>query len=263
MTSVNWHYIRQGYALLATDSLAEGHWFGGKPSQAGAECPICRIPLLLIADLDCQVFREREHARLFHELNRLPLYYCWRCAAERLSYRVVRPDKIEVLQNNGQPAGPDFPYRSYPDHFPRTPVKTVQIHYQTAKLLVIQQEIGEEWLSENDKQLLFDGLKSLRHDAFANYDINRHQIGGLVSLIQSHERIQCPNPQCRLHATYYESSNARMKELAVIHNDPCSGLPMMEALAELEESSDFNEWVQLVYWVCEECLTIAVSNRCD
>jgi hypothetical protein len=54
-----------------------------------------------------------------------------------------------------------------------------------------------------------------------------------------------------------------MKELALICDDPKSGLPMVESMQEFSETGSFNEWVQLVYWVCEECLTIAVSNRCD
>ena len=54
-----------------------------------------------------------------------------------------------------------------------------------------------------------------------------------------------------------------MKELAVIHNDPHAGLPMIESAEKLSDPSWFNEWVQVVYWVCEECLTIAASNRCD
>ena len=257
------YYTPQGYALLAADSLAEGHWFGGEPYHAGAECPVCRIPLLLVADLNCARFRAREQARLFHELDRLPLYYCWRCCAEQLSYRVVKPDKIRVLRNNGKPQGDDFPYEGFPDRFPRTPVRTVPILYETAKLLALSQEVGWDWLSTHDQKSLKNGLGKLRHTRFAGNDITRHQIGGLLMPLHGHEWIGCPNKECEKHKLFKDGYAAHMNELAVIHNDPRSGLPMAESLSECKANSRFDEWVQLVYWVCEECLTIAVSSRCD
>lgn len=54
-----------------------------------------------------------------------------------------------------------------------------------------------------------------------------------------------------------------MRELAVFHIDLHSGLPMTERLEELSAPGDFNKFIQVVYWVCEECLTIMASNRCD
>jgi hypothetical protein len=54
-----------------------------------------------------------------------------------------------------------------------------------------------------------------------------------------------------------------MLELAVIHNDPFSSLPMLESQSEIKDPSEFNEFVQVVFWVCEKCLTITASNRCD
>lgn len=73
------NYTQQGYTIVATEDESSRHWFGGEPYHSGAKCPVCKIPLLLLADLDCLALREKEAARLFHELDRLPLYYCWRC----------------------------------------------------------------------------------------------------------------------------------------------------------------------------------------
>jgi hypothetical protein len=81
--------------------------------------------------------------------------------------------------------------------------------------------------------------------------------------MQGHESVACPNPSCKNHQAANKFSAPRMKELAAIHNDPHSGLPMIESLEELSEPSNFNEFIQVVYWICEECLTVATSNRCD
>ena len=260
---MSYYYTKQGYALLQKDSTVEEHWFGGESYHEGAQCPVCKIPLLLIADLSCGPFRESEQARLFHELERIPLYYCWRCCAENLSYRIINQGVIEVFRNDGTPQGNDFPYDKFPEHFPRKPLAVVPIPYRIATLLAIYQEVDDKWLSAKDHQALFDGLRNLRHDGFFSRDVNRHQIGGLPNLIQGHENVGCPNRQCKEYKSSIEGCGTPMKELAVIPDDPHSGLPMVESIDEFKRSSSFNEWVQLVYWVCEECLTIAVSNRCD
>lgn len=258
---MSYYYTEQGYAMLAEDSPST-HFFGGENRHAGATCPVCKIPLLLLADLDCVSLRKKEKAKLFSELDRLPLYYCWKCCAEKLSYQ-VRDNSIKVFKNEGKPQGDDFPYAEFPNEFARRPVKLVPIPYKTAKLLVVAQEIDEYWLTEQDTKAIQNGLERLRHALFSKRGFNRHQVGGLLNLVQGHEYIVCPNPACKDHQAAKKFSGTRMMELAAIHNDPHSGLPMIESMEELSEPSNFNEFIQVVYWVCGECLTIATSNRCD
>jgi hypothetical protein len=257
------YYTKQGYALIQDDSATGGHWFGGEPYHKGAKCPVCKIPLLLIADLSCVALRVNEPARLFHELDRLPLYYCWRCCASGLSYRFVAPDKLEILRNDGNPQGDDFPYRNFPAEFPRKAVSVVPIPYETAKLLTLEQEVDRKWLSEADQRTLSEQLPLLRHGGFADWRSNFHQIGGVIRPLQGHGRIGCPNKLCKAHKSFMDGYATQMKELAIICNDPRSGLPMVESMEDFKKTSKFDEWVQIVYWVCEECLTIAVSNECD
>lgn len=257
------YYTRQGYALLISESHDSEHWFGGEAYHLGATCPVCKIPLLLIADIDCVPFRVQQKEKLFHKLSRIPFYYCWRCCAENISYKIEDSDKIEILKNKGSAQDEDFPYEKFPQSFPRKPIKIVPILYEVAKLLAVSQEIDEYWLSAEDNQEIQKELAVLRHSGFSKNDINRHQIEGLLNLIQGHENIQCSNKECKNSSDFAANYGARMKELAVIHNDPFSGLPMVEAFGDSEEKSNFNEWVQLVYWICEECLSITVSNRCD
>ena len=246
---------------MAGDSSST-HYFGGENRRAGAICPVCKIPLLCLADLDCVSLRDKENGKLFSELDRLPLYYCWKCCAEKLSYQ-IRGDRVKVFRNEGKPRGDDFPYANFPAEFERRTVRLLPIPYETAKLLAVAQEIDEYWLTEQDKQELQVKLEHLRHAFFSKNYFNRHQVGGLLGLIQGHEHIECPNPECKNHPAANRFSAPRMKELAVLQNDPHSGLPMIETLEELSAPSSFNEFIQVVYWVCEECLTIAASNRCD
>jgi len=258
---VGYYYTEQGYSIVV-DKSPSAHHFGGEPYHDGAICPVCKIPLLLVADFDCASLRVIEKTKLFSELARLPLYYCWKCCAEKLSYQVGN-GSIKIFKNEGKPQGNDFPYVGFPDKFPERPAKLVPIPYETAKLLAVAQEVDEYWLHELDKKEIQDGLQNLRHSWFSKNCINRHQVGGLLNLVQGHEYIVCPNPDCEHHQMAKQFRGTRMMELAVIHNDPHSGLPMCERLEELSKPTDFNEFVQVVYWICEECLTIVASNRCD
>ena len=105
---MGYYYTKQGYALVADESPSTHH-FGGEVYHQGALCPVCKIPFLFLADLDCVLLRKLEEEKLFLELDRLPLYYCWRCCAEKLSYQVSK-DSIKVFKNEGKPQGDDFPY---------------------------------------------------------------------------------------------------------------------------------------------------------
>lgn len=258
---MNDYYTKQGYALVADDSPSS-HCFGGEVYHDGAMCPVCKIPLLLLADLDCLSLRKIEQAKLFLELDRLPLYYCWRCSAQKLSYQ-IRGSSIKVFKNEGKPQGEDFPYPGFPSRFQKRSVKLEPIPYETAKLLAVAQEIDSYWLTTDDLTAIQTGLQTLRHPNFSKSFFNRHQIGGLLNLVQGHDYIVCPNPDCKHHQLAQQHCGTRMNELATLQNDPHSGLPMCERLEDLSKPSDFNEFVQVVYWVCEKCLTISTSNRCD
>lgn len=255
------YYTKQGYAIVADDSQSP-HYFGGEPYHDGAICPVCQIPLLLLANFDCAQLRAMEKAKLFSELDQLPLYYCWKCCAERLSYK-INGRSIKIFKNDGKPQGKDFPYTGFPSAFPKRNAKLVPIPYETAKLLAVAQEIGEQWLTDHDRQKILDGFQGLRHDFFAKSCLVRHQIGGLLYLMQGHDWIKCPNPECKYYAIKTRLSGVRLLELATIHNDPYSGLPMCQTLDEVSDPSDFDEFTQVVYWVCEDCLTLTASNRCD
>ncbi len=165
--------------------------------------------------------------------------------------------------NDGVKQPSDFPYSNYPQDFDRTPLSIVPIDYSLAKLLALHQEIDGHWLSENDHKEIEKGLKNLRHSGFNKRYTSRHQLGGILPLLQEHQEVPCPNSKCKNHKEYQEGYSCFMKELAVFFNDPYSGLPMIEKASDFESKAINNEWVQLVFWVCDECFAISTSNCCD
>jgi hypothetical protein len=263
---MSFYYIKQGYALVATNGAETGHWFGGKTEHDGAICPGCKNPLLLLADIDCTQLRTHVIAKLFQTIDRLPLFYCWRCDGAVISYSIVDSKRIKILKHEGEKGDSDFPYGNYPISFPRRPISLIPIDYSLAKLLAIYQEVDEDWLSEEDSKIIEDGIKKLRHQKFSFREVNRHQIGGLLRLVQKHQEIGCPNTNCESHKNFFKRfiSSDYMRELAVICNDPISGLPMVDPIDPFEDQQKtWNEFVQVVFYICPECLAITAQNQCD
>ena len=180
-----------------------------------------------------------------------------------VSYSLIDSTKIKVLRQEGEKGDTDFPYSNYPIHYNRRPISLVPIDYSLAKLLAIYQEIDELWLSEEDRKSIEVGLRTLRHRGFGKNDVNRHQLGGLPRLVQNHIMIGCPNSSCKAHKYFFhdKSLNYFMKELAVIFNDPFSGLPMVDPISETENLQEWDPYVQVVFYVCEECLSITAMNQ--
>ncbi len=251
-------YSKTGYALVQDDQSTEDHWIGGSAYHKNAICPVCQIPLLLLVDLNYKIISKNGNLPLVSNFDRLPLYYCWRCSARSLGYRVISLNEIEVLQNEGRRQPDDFPYSGFPIEFERRPLKLIPITYNISKLLFIAQEIGIDWLDENDNECIYQHLKKYRHSGFLENYLNRHQVGGVLNQFNGHNEVGCPYENCFRHTMFSEGASFYMQELAVIHNDPFSGLPMVG-----KEPNDFNEWVQVVYWICEECFTLIATNKTD
>lgn len=258
---MSFHYMEEGYRVRVTESTEARHWQGGEAYHKGAWCPNCRKPLLLLWDLDCTDPQLAEH---FGKLRRLPLYYCWTCCVATLAYRVISPKRVEVIiAKAGQEPDPNFPYEDFPLAFERRPIELERIPYEIEKLLFIYSE-RYHLLSSHEEKTLMHWLKYDRRWRYVR-DLSvcvayLHQFGGTPILIQGHEIHLCPNPRCRnyqLWERYNLDCNLealRMKELAVIHDDPHSGLDM---------TGSNNPWVEVVFWICEGCFTILSANRCD
>ncbi len=250
------YHLLPGFRVRVVKRSTQDHWQGGPAYHAGAACPICRRPLLLLWDVNCADPRFRLDGRLvFKHLERLPLYYCWKCAAE-MDYRVLSPDRIQVLQNLGKPQGEDFPYRRFPQTFERRPIELDRLTDMPKEARAL---LNTDWFDRLPTKAKRPLEKWIGRPLKYGFDIWWHQFGGIPWLVQGPERIFCPNRDCS-----WARRRWAMKVLAVIRNDPPAGLPMCETMKEVEKrGGHFNDMVQVVFHICKCCLTIHVGNRCD
>jgi hypothetical protein len=91
-------FLKTRYRVkLAKDSDAD-HWSGGEPYHLGAQCPACRIPLLLLWDINCR--DPRFPRRKFGPLERLPLPLLGLCQRHVLQSSKAPPGR-KVVRGGG------------------------------------------------------------------------------------------------------------------------------------------------------------------
>lgn len=241
----------------AVDSADYDHWQGGEPAHEDALCQSCGRLLLQIWDLNCEDPRfARNGEAVFQGIKRLPLLMCWRCSGS-LAY-VVRNQSIEMLECSGKYQGDNFPYRDYPQFFPRRALRPTHRDELPSQFHELLEELRNDHSEETDReftderqQLLYEILGRNITDSFYLW---WHQVGGEPGLLQGLDEQPCPNPSCKGF-----SNDEPLKVLAAIKNDPPGGLPMLESLEQIEQDDGFfNSWVQLVYYVCDRCFAIRV-----
>jgi hypothetical protein len=248
------YHLLPGFRVRLAKTSKQDHWQGGPVRHTGVNCPICRRPFLLLWDINCRDPRfVVENRAVFKDLKRLPLYYCWTCVAE-MDYQVCDDDRIRLFSHTGEHQGKDFPYRSYPKEFERSPLEMDRMPQTVRELLK-----GIDIIKRLTKQERNTLEKWIGHPLKFAFDIWWHQFGGLPWLAQGPERVNCPNPECS-----WSRRGWPMKILAAIQNDPIYGLPMTESKKEIEKGGGhFNHWVQVTFHICRNCLTIHAANRCD
>ncbi len=245
-----------GYRVKVARKSNYDHWQGGPAYHEGAACTKCKRALLLLWDFNAKDPRFVVDGRpLFKSLKRLPLYYCWTCVSD-IDYRVVAPDRIEVLKMEGRRQGKDFPYKNFPLEFPKQPIVLQRL---STLPQAIKKSVGTRWIDN----VPAPGNKLLSHwlgrKVSRGCDIWWHQFGGRFQPIQGDEVFQCPIPHCSRHR-----QKEPMQIFATLHNDPPSGLPMTQTMKDVEENKGhFDRYVEVIYHICPECLAIHVGNRCD
>jgi hypothetical protein len=174
-----------------------------------------------------------------------------------MDYLVTDEGEIAVLGNSGTPQGADFPYRRFPLYFKRQPIELDALADTPEN---IRRIMDRNWMALRNPARERTPLERwLGRPAPTGFDIWWHQLGGLPWLVQGPERILCPNARCA-----WSRRRRALKILAVIRNDPPSGLPMVETMAHVKKAKGhFDCFVQVVYHVCRHCLAIHVGNRCD
>jgi hypothetical protein len=177
-----------------------------------------------------------------------------------MDYRLCGSEQVEVLKYSGEPQGKYFPYRGFPLAFERRPIELDRLAEMPEPAKALLLNLDDKRLWEKGKGSLEDWLgRPIETPEIPIFDLWWHQFGGLPWLVQGPERITCANEKCS-----WSRRGWRMKILAVILNDPPSGLPMAESLKKVEKNrGHFNQFVQEVFHMCKNCLTIHVGNRCD
>lgn len=255
MSKAPYHILPSFRVRLAKRSTHD-HWQGGKAYHQGAVCPLCDRPLLLLWDFNCSDPRFIvKGSRVFGNLERLPLYYCWTCCAE-MDYRVTAKNHIQVLSNKGKYEGDEFPYKHFPLQFKRQPIELDKLGDLTKQQI---KQLCLSWVDVPSGEAKNFLEKWLGRKVKSGFDIWWHQLGGIPWLVQGQEDIVCPNEECS-----WGRRGRRMKVLACILNDPPSGLPMIETMRDVKKNKGhFNNYSQIVFHICKGCQTIHSGNRCD
>lgn len=164
----------QGYWLRFSQEHSRFlHKTCGAHTIAGAECPNCQKPLLLVLSLDTADERLILDAS---PLNPLPLLYCWRCNLSQANFFYQINDAgVRVLKWRKGGVQADFPYKRYPMHFPETVL-------DVSPLTVREQSIIRA-INHGDDELDDDEAEHLRHPA--------HQVGGEPICYNSDRGMKC------------------------------------------------------------------------
>ena len=258
--------IRRRFRVKVTDRPTNDHWSGGKPYHRGAKCPACKIPLLLLWDINCKdpIFPRRK----FGSLKRLPLYFCWGCVND-LSYQVIDDSAIRIHPGK-RSEGPSFQYEPYPQDFERNGLLLIegvpkQIRNLVRKLVARWDTLdGSDAVPVPSDKEQKELTEVFGHSVILPMCLFHHQFGGKP--IQQHwadEVFKCPNSDCTGKiADRIRGRKRSMKFLAGILNDPWGGLPMVEPANE-ETKERFNFYVSVQFHVCDCCWTIMACNRCS
>jgi hypothetical protein len=257
---LNRSYVDRGFLIRDQPAGDSPHRQGGAARHAGAECLLTGQPLTLIWDIALESLELAQlPGKLFTSFKRLPLYFGFHSGAT-LSYQLLAEDRIKVIETPDPDPAEGAAYDDFPVQFEEREISLLPVPTALNNLLLLMQEIDDEdWLVDSDKQMLSRWLEREVED---RPDLWRHQFGGACYLLGGHEELLCPNLSCELSRPWVRDEiRFTMKELAVIHNDPARGLPLADPVSKVTQDRDIDHWVQLVYHLCEECLTLRVSWR--
>lgn len=217
---------RQGYFVVRKahdDEATYRHLLCGRPTFKGAISPNSGKPLLQLLALDARDPR----LELPHQPKTFPLLYSWTCPiSDGVFTYGVRNDRIELIEfSEGAPYS-DFPYPNYPNHFQEVEVGLLALT-ETQQKLIEQLNAGE---------IDFDTRITLQ-----DIDRPKHQLGGTPRLLQSTlTPVKCPN------------CHRAMPLLAAIANE--NGTP---------EGFVRNDYAQVIYHLCRQCLNVSCYNIAD
>ena len=255
-------YLKTRFRVKVSEHSDADHWLGGKPYHQEAMCPACKIPLLLLWDINCK--DSRFPRKKFGSLERLPFYYCWGCVND-ISYQIIEGNRLRIHRTK-RSAGRSFPYKPYPKSFERRPLTLHEGIPEEIRRIV--QEMIAKSDKDDDSGPSRQERASLReffgHEVPMELCLFHHQFGGKPLQRNWFDQVfDCPNPSCSGKVTDRLRGKKRaMKFLAGVINDPWGGLPMVDA-ANNDTKKSWNYFVSVQFHICDCCWTILACNRCD
>jgi hypothetical protein len=239
------------------------HWLGGEPRHRGAVCPGCKIPLLLLWDINCR--DPRFPRRKFGPLDRLPLYFCWGCVSD-LAYRVTPQGRLKIFRTGLLRRGPIFQYQPYPAAFERRPLALVTGVPDKVRAALLAWDRDEDFFGRHLSSRARNTLAGyFGHPISTAMSVFHSQFGGAPTQRWWREEVTpCPNRECprrRLDRPRGPKGSS-MSFLAGVLNDPLGGLPMVEPPGDVTEHW-WNFFVSVQFQVCGKCWTVRACNRSD
>ena len=256
------HFLQTRFQVLPGRSDDADHWLGGPAPHRGAHCQNCKIPLLLLWDINAN---DRRFPRgKFGTMQRVPLYFCWGCCAD-LAYRVTTPESLEVVHSEKR-EGPSFPYERYPSSFDRKPLAlTTAVPKEAQAVLAEWDSVADPFMKKISKKNEAILAGYVGHGiGLGNLTLFHHQFGGAPLNRGWEETFLCPNNDCPkgLLGGLIKTKGRKLSFLAGVLNDPWGGLPMIEA-AGAETEKSWNFFVTVQFHICSKCFTIYACNRAD
>jgi len=232
----------QANRLVAGKRSKFDHRFGGQSRHSGLRFRKSKVHLHLLYDLD---LNDPLIPIKLPNATRLPLYCPFVHDGAEMDYQIISDERIRILRLSNTKVVADHPYENYPESFPSMPVSIEPISYDLHKTLAFAAKAEEDgislWdLSDKDQAL----LKRL------DWPFSFAQLGGLHWMIQGYPSSLCPDPRCRLH----KQGEGTMIVFAVIWNTPAPGISLW---------GEYGNYVQIIYEVCPECMSIKACNQCD
>lgn len=221
---------KQGFFIKCVEEIeidkSVKHIFCGDHDTEGAYCHNCNKKLLrfLLINLNDEKLTIENTS-----FNFLPLFFCWTCdmAQDSFFYRIIDDKQVEILKFKQGDVFKNFPYPKYPKHFPLKEVHLMPLS-----------DLEQEVMSKiNANEIKPSEVRKID----INLSIPQHQIGGEPYFSQGDmDELYCP------------SCNNQMPFLATIGDKSWSEIGFVD-----------NEYVQVVYYLCQKCAVVAALQQCD
>ncbi len=220
---------KQGYRLVTSPitNSTYSHFFCGLTESKGAISHYTGKPLLRFLSLDTRDPRLELDAL---PITRIELLYSLTCKIAYLDlFYKVSLDRIEILnpfsgQDNSDGDFTDTPFEDYPEFFPRTAVELIPVDENERSIVKSINEIHNL-----DLQLEYPDLSE-----------PYHQIGGEPYFVQKPDVLSCP--ECGKHMSFFAS----------IGNNNGHAKGFFD-----------NDYMQVVYQICKNCIVVGAYNICD